>query len=339
MESATIPSHHPCSRAGCQPAHLAPGEAWFPTLGELLFLPLGDIHRFSVGFLNLLCAKHLPDTSGLNIVACIKQLELWAKHVNQETKRNFHRFRENPAVYENSEAWYRVAIMAMVLQQDCGVHYNPDCIHTKQFLDSGEAFIHGLLMGKGGSCANMPVLYAAIGRMLGYPIYICEAKSHLFCRWMTKDGGERFNIECTSHGIFTPSDDYYLKWPEEISPREVHLGHFLRNLAPEEELATFMALRGHCLIDRGHFLDAITAFSHAHRLAPANPHFFSYLLSALNREIVQRQAGQLPGSYREAEVFHHPGCPRLTPFVLDDRFARTDKIAFPTDQLTSADPP
>ena len=302
MEPATIPKHPIFGQSPPRPTRSSAGETLLPTLGEVLSLPLNEIPRFSLGFLNLLCATMLPDTINLDLIACLKQLDLWAQHVRSETERNFHRFRKDPGDYKHSEGYYRAAMMVTVLQQDCGVRYDPDCIKTKQFLDSGEGFIHGLLMGMGGTCADMPVLYAAIGRRLGYPIYICAAKAHLFCRWATKDGRERFNIEGSGRGIGTPDDDYYKKWPHEISEKEVYLGHFLRNLDPYEELAEFMSVRGHCLLYRAHFLDAIVAYSHAHRLAPTNPHHFSFLLGAMNVEIIQRQEGKLPGSYREAEV-------------------------------------
>jgi len=338
MKSPTIFNHPVFAQ---QPIRRQPSpvsESRLPTLGQILWVPLAEIPRFSLGFLNLICATLLPDTADLDLIACLKQLDLWAQHVKGETERNFYRFRRNPGEYRHSEAWYRVGMMATVLQQDCGVRYNPDCIKTKLFLDSAEAFIHGLLMGKGGTCANMPVLYAAIGRILGYPIYLCAAKAHLFCRWATKDGRERFNIECSGRGVHTPDDDYYKKWPHEISDKEVYLGHFLRNLDPYEELAEFMAARGHCLLDRGHLLDAIVAYSHAHRLAPTNPHFFSFLLGSLNAEIVQRQAGKLPGSYREAEVFSRAGCPTLTRYVLEGKFPRLDKGRPPREPPAPAAP-
>ena len=336
MESPTILKHPVFGQVPSRRVPPSVGASRLPTLGEVLCLPLNEIPRFSIGFLNLVCATLLPDTIHLNIIACLKQFDLWAQHVKRETERNFHRFQSDPGEYQHSEAWYRVAMMATVLQQDCGVRYNPDCVKTKLFLDSREAFIHGLLTGKGGTCANMPVLYAAIGRKLGYPIYICAAKAHLFCRWATKDGRERFNIECSGRGVHTPDDNYYKKWPHEISEKEVYLGHFLRNLDPYEELAEFMAVRGHCLLDRGHLLDATVAYSHAHRLAPTNPHFFSFLLRALNVETAQRQAGKLPGSYREAEVFSRANSPKLTRYVLEGSFPRLDKSRAPPEATAPA---
>jgi len=297
-----------------------------PSLGDVLSLPPQELSRFSLDFLNLLCASGLPDTADLNIDACLKTLAGWTEHVRQETERNLGRFHRDPEPYRHSEAYYRVLMMVTVLQQDCGVRYDPDCIKSPLFLNSGEGFLHGLLAGQAnGTCANLPVLYAAIGRRLGYPIYLCLARRHVFCRWTTKDMRERFNIEGSGVGLSTPEDDYYLTWPQAISPREVQLGHFLRNLDPQEELAMFMATRGHCLLDRGHLSEAIVAYAHAHRLAPADPHYFSFLLGAINQEMQERHEGKIPSSYREAEVFRRPGTPKLVQYVLNDRFPRIDK--------------
>ncbi len=285
-----------------------------------------ELSRLSLDFLNLLCASGLPDTADLDIPACLKTLAGWTGHVRQETERNLRRFQRDPGQYRDSEAFYRVIMMVTVLQQDCGVCYDPDCIKSSLFLDSGEGFLHGVLSARRqGTCANLPVLYAAIGRRLGYPIYLCLARRHVFCRWTSKDKRERFNIEGSGVGLTTPEDDYYLNWPQPISPREVELGHFLRNLDPQEELGMFMATRGHCLLDRRYVSEAIVAYAHAHRLAPAQPHYFSFLLGAINQEMQERHQGKLPGSYGEAQVFRLPGAPRLVEYVLNDSFPRAAK--------------
>ena len=51
----------------------------------------------------------------------------------------------------------------------------------------------------------MPILYIAIGRRLGYRLYLAQAREHYFVRW-EEPGSERFNIEATTLG-FTPRDD------------------------------------------------------------------------------------------------------------------------------------
>jgi len=86
----------------------------------------------------------------------------------------------------------------------------------------------------------------------------------------------------------------------------------------------FMATRGHCLLDRRNLAEAIVAYAHAHRLAPTQPHYFSFLLGAINQEMQERHEGKIPGSYREAEIFRTPGTPRLVQYVLNDSFPRVE---------------
>ena len=70
----------------------------------------------------------------------------------------------------------------------------------------------------------MPVLYVAIGRRLGYPLYLVQAREHFFVRW-EEPGGERFNIEATTLG-FTPRDDEHFRhWPRPIRRRRGSPGH------------------------------------------------------------------------------------------------------------------
>lgn len=290
-----------------------------PTLGDLLHKPLMEMVRYDTAFVNLLCATSLPDTFDLDIPKCLQTLSEWTSHVKAETDRNMHRFRRAPHQYQNSEAFYRVLIMITVLQQDFGVTYDRESAGKTKFESSSEGFLHGLLTGDhAGTCANMPVLYAAVGRKLGYPIYLVGSKGHLFCRWQDARSGERFNIEASGQGLCVFDDEYYYKWPREITQEEIHHGIFLRNLDPTEEIACFMATRGHCLIDKGHLLDAIIAYSHAHRLAPTCPHILSWLLDALNKDIALRNEGKMPSSYREADQW--PGGVPFTFFTLDCRY-------------------
>lgn len=298
-------------------------RVWIPTLGEMLQMPPEELFRLDIGFRNLLCATGLPDTQDLDIHACLAKLHEWVQHIRRETERNLHRFRENPAEYQNSEAYWRVGMMITVLQQDLGVRHDPDCINTEEFKSSGEGFIHGILNGEGGTCANLPVLYAAVGRKLGYPIYLCCAKKHLFNRWASSDGRERFNIEGSGRGFGVYDDSHYMGWPAKISPEEVHLGFYLRNLDPAEEVSDFMQTRGHCLRDRDLILDAIVAYAHAHRLGPFLPTAFYSMMEAINHELRIHAEGKAPNSYRQWEGWDE--IPRLTRKALRDDFERVDR--------------
>jgi regulator of sirC expression with transglutaminase-like and TPR domain len=242
------------------------------------------IANTDIAEMNLLCAADLPGADGLDIRRCLRDIESWSNHVRAETDRYFHKYRERPEQFSHSEADYRMAMLATVLQQDFGVTYNVDRIEHMSFANSQDLFLHGILTRKvGGTCVSLPVLYVAIGRRLGYPLKLARCKGHLFCRW---DGRhERFNIECTGVGYKRRDDFHFMRWPYPISDAEVRAGLYLTSLSPSEELAMFLATRGHCLFDNGKLSDAIVCFSRAHRLHPQCLDYLSFISETKSRAL------------------------------------------------------
>jgi hypothetical protein len=118
----------------------------------------------------------------------------------------------------------------------------------------------------------MPVLYVAVCRRLGFPVFLVEAKDHLYCRWDDRQGEffprERFNIEGSSRGFSSPPDSFYVTWPREQTDFDRECGVYGRCLSPREELAGFLTTRGHCLLDNGRRDEAIECFRWSVELAP-----------------------------------------------------------------------
>ena len=204
-------------------------------------------------------------------------LDAWAGRVRSETERNLHRYRENPKEYENSEAYFRVLMMGTVLQQDFKVRYNPDPEKRSRpvmpssddlsfYNDTRDVFLYGLLSdAPQGTCASMPVLYAAVGRRLGYPLKFVNAKDHWFLRW--EGAHERFNIECTSdRGLNCYPDAEYMEWPYPISKQELATGMYLKSLTPKKELASLLNLRSICLDQAGRKNQGLTCKLYADEL-------------------------------------------------------------------------
>ena len=250
------------------------------TFAEVLSLPAEQLTGCDLALMNLLCTEDLPCAEGLEMHTCLSRLDAYAQRVAAETQRNLHRFLEHPQDYENSEAYYRMGMLITVLQQDCGVRYNPARIESPDaptpnavfFADSSDIFLPGLLCARRmGSCASMPVLYTAVARRLGYPVKLVTAKAHLFVRWESPDGKERLNIEGTNQGIRCEPDDYYKTWPLPISAAEIEACHYLQALTPAEELAVFLSLRGLCLQSAGRLAEARQSFARARELAPYMP--------------------------------------------------------------------
>jgi hypothetical protein len=224
---------------------------------------------------NLRCAQGLPSPEHIDIQAYLRTLDTWAERVRSETERHFYRFRANPAEFETSEGYFRMLIMAVVLHEDFGVRYNSARITTREgsddgynfFADASDVFLHGLLgPRRSGTCSSMPVLYVAIGRRLGYPLKLVTTKSHLFLRW--EGNGERFNLEATGKGMNRYDDEYFKQWPFPVTDAEIEADGYLKSLTPDEELALFKSIRGHCLMAAHRYVEAETAYAEAAKLAP-----------------------------------------------------------------------
>jgi hypothetical protein len=240
-----------------------------------------EAHGLDIAILNLKCALALPHAEDLSIPRCLERLDQMARRVRHETNRNLHRYHERPGEWDNSEAQWRAGMMITVLHQDFGVRYNPERIYDPDFRDSRDLFIHGVLFGHGGTCASMPVLYVGIGRRLGYPLRLVSAKAHGFARWDDSDGKQwgqpaRFNFEGSGLGFKTYPDEFYHEWPLKLHHSELAEGRFLRSLAPREELACFLASRGHCLQDTKRFAEAAQVFRWAAELDPIGPPYAAF---------------------------------------------------------------
>jgi hypothetical protein len=276
-------------------------------LAELLALKPADLESVDLALMNLLCAQGLPGSGDLNVPHDLATLDRWAERVESETKKYFHKFRENPAEYNSSEGYFRVLVLITVLQQDFKVRYNPAHITDPTspepdslfFTDSKDLFLNGLACPRAmGTCISMPVLYVAVGRRLGYPMKLVTTREHLFARW--EGGKERFNIEATGQGLSTFDDDYYKTWPFPLTEVEVRSGQYLKSLAPAEELSLFLETRGHCLRVAGDLGQARTAYLQAQKLAPQWPEH-QVFLALIDRMMIPPAAAR-PLSHSEIDA-------------------------------------
>jgi hypothetical protein len=185
-----------------------------------------------------------------------------------------------------------------VLQRDLNVRYNPAKIPEDAPFDAADSFLHGILQGAGGTCATMPVLYAAVGRRLRYPIKLVCAyggqANHLFARW-DDPTGERFNIEATGRGLSCPPDDYY-RTGRYAMPFEVErAGCFLQSMSPSQELALFVANRAFIWDDHGRFAEAADCLCWASALEPQNLFHLNTAKLRMNQWLRQLSPRKPPG--------------------------------------------
>ncbi|MGI8481200.1 MAG: transglutaminase family protein [Chthoniobacterales bacterium] len=244
-------------------------------LSELLALRPDELEGTDIALMNLLCAEGLPGTEDLKVDGCLATLDQWAQHAKREIDRNYHHFREDPAYYHHSEAFYKMLMLAVVVYEDFGIRYNPKWIAPPSeirggdhfFADSRDILIHGMIgPQRMGTCSSMPVLYIALGRRLGYPLKLVTTKQHLFMRWDSPT--ERFNMDATGKGLDKYDDEYYKKWPFPITEQEIKEQDYLKSLSSREELSVLLSIRSACLTEAGRLAEATASFEAAYRRAP-----------------------------------------------------------------------
>jgi hypothetical protein len=214
----------------------------------------------------------LPGSEKVDLPGCHKKVDFCARQCGKGTEKMLPQFRRSPQEFKHSEAYFRVLCMITILQRDLGIRYNPAKIPEDVPLDVDDTFVHGALLGEGGTCASLPVVYVAVGRRLGYPLKLVSAKGpkwgHLFARW--DEPGERFNIEATNQGLTCHPDDYYRTGWYAVSSDIERRGCLLKSLTPREELAEFLAQRGCLWRDAGDYAEEVKAFTWASEAAPHN---------------------------------------------------------------------
>lgn len=304
------------------------------TIADLRGLTLEQLGAVDIAAVNLACAENLCGSEALDVDSSTRKLDLWAAVVAGETQRLLPRFTENPDYYDHSEQTFRVVTLVLTLKNLLGVHYNIDQAVMPTFEDSRDQFLHGLTdSNHGGTCVSMPVLMVAIGRRLGYPLKLALAHEHVYFRW--DDGtSPPLNFECTNpEGMDSHSDEHFMVWPRSMSAKDLDHREFLVSLTPKEELAVFLAARGHCLLANGRideardaYMTAIRFFPTARQLrhclselqarfAPSRPNFS---VPDPNQQLVQRRLGEpgmpIPTMPRVAEQRRlHQTLPRLKP--------------------------
>jgi hypothetical protein len=148
-----------------------------------------------------------------------------------------------------------------------------------------------------GSCSSLPVLYAAIGRRLGYPIKLVLAVQHVFIRW--EDRREVFNIEGSGPDFINRHpNEYYIDKPRPWTDEEKSSGALLLSLTPRQELAASLYMRYGCLLAHERWQECLTVLRAACQLHPENPHYRESLVSAM--------ANAAPGSARRPAVHVRP---------------------------------
>jgi hypothetical protein len=271
---------------------------------QLTHLSDAELAKLDIAEVNLACAAGLPESNKIDVDHCLRTLNLWAAQVHGYTRKATHLFEAHPGEY-GSWAQFRILAMITCLQRDLGVRYNPAKIREDAVFNADDDFIHGVIQGSGGTCASLPVVYAAVGRRLGYPIKLVMAwgngAGHLFARW-DDPHGERFNIEASGKGLVCPPDNYYREGFYQISPEFERRCYLLKSMTPKEEFATFLKQRGFQWKELGNYRKAVESFSWAYAAAPHNEGLqasFGLTMNEWHEELRKQQ----PPGYPEVFFF------------------------------------
>lgn len=241
---------------------------------QYLTLPDEERARIDIAAMNLQCAMGLPGSERIDVAGCLRTIEGWVPVVRRWTEAAYREFfLPHPGQFRNSEAFFRCVALVTALQRHCGVRYDPSKagLGPDDPFDFDEQFVHGVIQGAGGTCATLPVIYASVGRRLGYPIKLACAKRHLFCRWDDPRTGERWNIEgtATEEGFSSHPDDHYRSWPVPIRDAEEERAFgYLNSMTPPQELANFVGHRGFVLKDHRRYREAFDTFVRSADLTP-----------------------------------------------------------------------
>jgi hypothetical protein len=289
----------PAYIVGCISGHSSRGrkmaDSQWPSIRQLLGMSDAELSHQNLAAVNLACAVGLPGSEGLDIGSCLDRVEQWTHHVRFATRRAFENKANIPEYRDWSDARYRALMVQICLRNHLGVTGNVERM-SKPYdgSDSRDLFIHAVLTdGHPTLCTTAPVVYAAIGRRLGYPIKLVETKCHIFCRW-DDPHGERFNVEATDQGFYTHPDDHYRTWPYPWTAFEKRLGWWLKSLTPRQELALFLDSRGTCWLENLETKLAAACFSASCALDNTNPNvqerwaYATYLHDAARRIKDQR---------------------------------------------------
>ncbi len=280
--------------------------------GGLFTLSDEEIEHLDLGVMNLLCAQTLPDAKELNVLHYKDLLDLWTEKVRERTEEKYFLFNKDPGRFYNSPGYFKMLVMATVLQEEFKVGYNRE-LDGKRPLerdkDSRDLFIHGILDDKKtGTCASLPVIYVVIGQRLGYPVQLAITREHVYARWVKSEipGNEEcFNIEVTNQGMMSHSDEYYQNWPWKLTKDEIQSGQVNRTINKLESFALFLNLRANCLKAQGNpnlIPQALFASAYAHMLAPQSPYFFSVLMSCVEAEMPMRRGYDFSNTYQGNKV-------------------------------------
>lgn len=294
----------------------AASAEWIPThiatpfvpksLVELLQATPAEVSRCDIALMNLLCADGLPGAEEMSIPKYLARIDQMAEFIRTKTAQELPYFRADPARAglppETPEDFFRICSLIRIIKDNFGLHYERDLVEARRektstllgYLDSKLLLINGLLSEKRhGTCQSIPVMVVALGRRLGYPLFLSANRCHVWARW--EGNGRRFNIDasCPGNSFGNDFDDHYRTFPEPWPEVDTCSGYYLKNFTPADELALFLWSRAWVLTCHHRFEESIPYWAKACFLAPAEPQYPFRAMDAVYEAAFLKQKGRL----------------------------------------------
>ena len=186
-----------CTRQESTPAGK---PAVVSSLTALVQMPVDGLKQLDLARMNLLCAEGLPGAEHLDTPGSLAVIDQMVARARAETERHIHRFQNNSAEFENSECFFRMMMLMVVLAEDFRVHYAPDKMASAAqarrgdgfFANAADVFLPGVTgAARRGTCSSLPVLYVAVGRRMGYPLKLVTTKGQILGRFTRRADAPR----------------------------------------------------------------------------------------------------------------------------------------------------
>jgi len=282
-----------------------------PDFLQLSKLTNDELGAYDIAAVNLACSVGLPGAEGIDVPGCFSKLDEWADGVRDITNNLIEtQFAKKAHLYGGSLPLYRVVKMVQTLKTVFKVRYDPTKVNATPDdpFDFHEHFLHGPIQGPGGTCFTFPILYAAVGRRLGYPIRLAYNREHVFNRWDDPTTGTRFNFDGTGPDVSSQPDDHYRQWPEPLTPEVEEKGGFLRTQTPRGELSMFVSRRAAHWETVGNYRRAASAHVLAFELWSYRPQVAA--IQVLAERWQAKLQTRKPSSFPSLRLKFDPGHPR-----------------------------
>ena len=224
-----------------------------------------DAH--DIAEVNLRCSLGINENIDHLYHDCLGLIGEWSTQLVDYTNSNYRLFQSKPESFDNSLETYQAIAMVQFVHTALRVHYNIELAEGEyNAIDSRNLFLTGVLAGRGGKCVSLPVLYAALGQRVGYPVAVAHTWEHFYCVW--GEGPSSFCFEAAGNGFEKRSHNYYRNFLRPVTSHDEQANGFLRRLSYRELFAHFADQRSNCLQEQFRFDEALEANFLAHRLAP-----------------------------------------------------------------------